>query len=141
MNHSPGQVIAICDDEWTAHKSDCSAFVRAVATRLGVTLNGLANDIVDQIREPPWQALKDGVAASHAAGEGKFVAGGLKGGDEQAPSEHGHVVVVVAGPLAHDAYPTAYWGKLGGSGCKKTTVNWAWRAADRDHVHYACRIV
>jgi hypothetical protein len=34
-----------------AHASDCSGFVRAVASQLGVQLHGLANEIVDTIRD------------------------------------------------------------------------------------------
>lgn len=63
-------------------------------------------------------------------------------GDEQAhPDAHGHVVVVVSTPagqpLAHDKYPFAYWGRLGGGGMRNQTVNWAWREEDRDNVTYA----
>jgi hypothetical protein len=51
------------------------------------------------------------------------------------------VVVVVATPagqqLAHGKYPFAYWGRLGGGGMRNQTVNWAWRAEDRDNVTYA----
>jgi len=46
--------------------------------------------------------------------------------------------VIVAGtPLAHGKYPFAYWGRLGGGGKQDETVNFAWRAEDRDKVSYA----
>jgi len=61
----------------------------------------------------------------------------MKGSEQANPDPHGHVVVVVAGPLAHDAYPSAYWGRLGSRGEKNKTINWAWRAEDRDRVSYA----
>ena len=138
---TPDRITTICEREWPAHQSDCSRFVKAVAAQLGIVLTGLADDIVDQIKNPPWQTLADGPAAKDAAEAGMLVVGGLKGSAEQHPSAHGHVVVVVAGPLCRNAYPTAYWGKLGSSGRKATTVNWAWRAGDRDHVTYAARRV
>jgi hypothetical protein len=69
------------------------------------------------------------------------VIAGLKGGDQEIPSVHGHVVVVVSGLLANGKYPSAYWGRLGGIGDKNKTINWAWRAGDRDHVIYAARAI
>lgn len=62
---------------------------------------------------------------------------GLNGEDHQPPRSHGHVVIVITGPLAHDKYPSAYWGTLGATGRKNQTLNWAWNIRDRDHVTYA----
>jgi hypothetical protein len=131
------EVIEACTAEWNVHKSDCSGFVKAVGRHFNVQLNGLADDIVDQISTGQWKPLPDGSAAAASAATGAFVVAGLKGADESQPSAHGHVVVVVAGPLARGAYPTAYWGKLGGGGCQDQTLNFAWKAADRDRVTYA----
>lgn len=136
INRDTKKVIDVCEDEWPANKDDCSGFVKDVAASLGVSLSGQANDIVDQIAGPGWTKLTDGKAAKQAADEGKFVVGGLKGSDQQTPSTHGHVVVVVAGPLAKDQYPTAYWGTLGGVGERSKTINWAWKAVDRDNVQF-----
>lgn len=138
-NQTAKRIIDVCEDEWTANKNDCSGFVKDVAQELGVTLTGLANDIVDQIRAAAWEQLADGKAAKEAADGGKFVIAGLRGDEQQAPSEHGHVVVVVSGPAAKDKYPTAYWGTLGGTGERGKTINWAWKAADRDNVRYAAK--
>lgn len=136
------RIIDACEDEWPANKSDCSSFVRDVAIAVGVNLSGQANDIVDQIRNGAgWTQLVDGMAAKRAADDGLFVVGGLKGDEQQSPSEHGHVVIVVSGPIAKDSYPTAYWGTLGDTGERAKTVNWAWKAADRDKVHYSSRQV
>jgi hypothetical protein len=128
-----------CEACFAANANDCSGFARAVASQVGVTLNGLANDIVDTLRGGgEWTQLDDGVAASQQATAGKFVIGGLRGDEQTHPDPHGHVVVVVAGePLAHGKYPFAYWGRLGGGGMKDQTVNWAWRQEDRDNVTYA----
>jgi hypothetical protein len=130
-------IIAACEAEWDAHKSDCSGFAKAVGLRFGITLNGLADDIVGEIATTPWAPLKDGVAAAASAGAGQFVLAALKGAHQVVPDTHGHVVVVVQGALSHGLYPTAYWGQLGGVGCKNQTLNWAWRAGDRDKVVYA----
>ncbi len=118
----PDPVKDACQANFAAHANDCSGFARAVAGQLGVTLNGLANQIVDTIRGGAgWTLLANGVAAEQAAAAGKF-----------------HVVVVVAGrPLNRDKYPFAYWGRLGGGGKENETVNFAWRAEDRDNVTYA----
>ena len=89
----------------------------------GVQIDGIANDIVDVLRSGgPWRLLADGVAAASSAASGKFVLGGLRGDEQAEHSNHGHVVVVVDGPLAHARYPTAYWGSLGGTPGKYETV-------------------
>jgi len=128
-----------CEACFEAHKGDCSAFARAVASKLGVPLQGLlANDIVETLRTGHgWTPLTDGVAAAKSAHDGKLVMAGLKGSEQTHPDLHGHIVVVVDGPLADDAYPRAYWGQLGGPGAEDKTINWAWIAGDRDRVSYA----
>jgi hypothetical protein len=138
----PDAVKDACEACFAANANDCSGFARAVASRLEVTLIGLANDIVDTIRnDPAWLPLADGVAAAEGAAAGKLILGGLRGDEQTHPDAHGHVVVVVATPAgqqpAHGKYPFAYWGRLGGGGMRDQTVNWAWRAEDRDNVTYA----
>lgn len=136
------RIITACEAQWDANKSDCSSFAQAVATNLGVTLPTPADAIVDEITTGAgWVPLEDGIAAKQAADLGKLVVGGLKGADHQPPRTHGHVVIVVSGGLAHGKYPTAYWGTLGGVGAKNQTVNWAWKAVDRDQVQYAAQSV
>ena len=132
------RVREVCETCFEAHKSDCSGFARAVADELGVTLQGLADQIVETLRNGAgWTPLKDGVAAAQSAKAGKLVIAGLKGSEQAHPDAHGHVVVVVDGPLNRNAYPSAYWGRLGAVGEKNKTINWAWTAEDRDHVSYA----
>jgi len=125
------KVTEACEKHWAAHKDDCSGFVKAVAAELGVTVTGPANDIVDHMGGLPWKPVASGKAARDQADLGYFVLGGLKA------TGHGHVVVVVSGPLNRDTYPTAYWGRLGGEGKRATTVNWSWNSTDRDKVTYA----
>jgi hypothetical protein len=130
MSDISTRVIAACESNWEAHKSDCSGFVKAVAGDLGLVMTGMANDIVDNIQLAPWKVVGSGPAASGMAQTG-FVVAGLK------ETGHGHVVVVVPGPLNRDKYPSAYWGRLGSVGMKDTTINWAWNALDRDRVIYS----
>jgi hypothetical protein len=127
-----------CEACFAANNDDCSAFARAVASKVGVTLDGLANEIVQTLRDGPgWNVLPDGVAAAKSAHDGKLVMAGLKGFEHRPPRLHGHVVVIVDGPLHDNSYPSAYWGELGGPGAKDKTINWAWTFEDRDHVSYA----
>jgi len=129
-----------CEACFDTHQNDCSGFARAVAGQLGVPLQGLADQIVDTLRTGEgWTVLADGVAARASAQVGKFVMAGLEGSEQAHPDQHGHVVVVVDGPLAHGAYPTAYWGSLGGQPGRNQTLNFAWTAEDRDRISYAER--
>ncbi len=128
-----GRVVSTCEEKWDAHKCDCSGFVKAVASELGITLNGMANDIVDEIQGEPWVVIQNGLEARQKAEDGLFVVAGMK------EAGHGHVVVITPGPLAHDRYPTGYWGRLGSVGKKDSTINWAWNEQDRDHLVYAYR--
>lgn len=136
---SAATVIAMCEAKWEANKGDCNAFAIAVAKGLGVTgLAAPADAITATIQAGNgWRVLADGIEAKAAAEAGHLVIGGLKGSEHNPTRTHGHVVIVVAGALAHAKYPTAYWGSLGGTPYKKTTVNFAWNTADRDSVHYA----
>jgi hypothetical protein len=129
-------VLVACEEYWPKHKNDCSAFARAVAKDLDVALTGNADAIVEKIRTK-WRRLPNGVAAKKAADDGAFVIAGLKSSQHTPPAEHGHVCVVVAGGLAHNKYPTGYWGRLGGGGERNKTLNYAWRTVDRDKVTYA----
>jgi hypothetical protein len=103
----------VCEACFDAHKSDCSGFARAVANEFKVPLQGLAGEIVENLRTGQgWALLSNGVAPAQSARNGKLVIAGLKGSEQAHPDPHGHVVVVVGEPLAHHAYPSAYWGKL-----------------------------
>lgn len=128
-------VIRACEGEWDAHKNDCSGFVRAVAADLGVSLSGLANQIIASMSSSPaWSDL--GTSASQAtshANNGYLVVAGLA-----VPGHHGHVAIVVR---ANSSVPVAYWGKLGGVGRKNTSIHWAWNSTDLPHVRYFARAI
>lgn len=141
-NPKAQEIINQCEAVWEANKADCNAFAKAVASKFGVTLTGQANDIADQIKGAGWEQLgKDGVKAAQAAAAGKLVVAALKGSDMNPKQAHGHVAIVVEGPLAHAKYPSGYWGQLGGVGEKNKTLNYAWRTNDRDNVHYGAKVV
>ncbi len=130
------KIIDACEKYWDENSGNCSGFVKSVATGLGIILSGQANDIVDFIKDNNnWYDVNSGSDAMLWAEAGYLVVGGLKGSDQAKPSANGHVVIVVPGPVDR-TYPAAYWGSLGGTGKKKTTVNYAWSKADRDNVIY-----
>lgn len=138
----PDRVRDACETCFQTHKDDCSGFVHAVGTVLGVKIEGMANDIVNEIRGGgPWRPLPDGPAAVESARKGKFVIAGLRGDEQFEHSNHGHLVIVIDGPLARGLYPSAYWGSLGGEPGRFETLNWAWTQHDRDRISYAVRDV
>ena len=139
MTVSPGaqRIIDACKAAFPANSGDCSAFVRAVGSRVGVELQGNADSIVGHI-ETNWTPLTNIDDVLAAVDRGDLVVAGMRGADQEQPSAHGHVVVVVSGPLAHGKYPTAYWGRLHGTGEQAKTLNFAWRKGDRDRISYGC---
>lgn len=128
-NARAAKIIAVCERDWNAHKSDCSGFVKAVAKDLGIVVIGQANGIIDSLGTN-WMKVPNGSMAASFAAQGHFVIAGLKA------NPNGHVVVVVKGPLNRGLYPTAYWGTLHGVGKKDTTINWAWTKHDLAKVGY-----
>jgi hypothetical protein len=136
------KITTVCMQQFPAHSGDCSGFVQAVGAGLGVTIQGQANQIVDTLRAGGnWVPLADGPTALASARAGKLLIAGLRGDEQTAPDAHGHVVVVVDGPLANGVYPSAYWGQLHGTGAECKTINWAWTKDDRDRVTYAAHDV
>jgi hypothetical protein len=106
-------IIASCQRKFPDFANDCSGFVKAVAHDCGVILVGNANDIVDELKtswtiSSAWNLIPDGVAAKEYAKNGYLVIAGAQA------AGHGHVVVVVDGPLAQAKYPYAFWGRYRG---------------------------
>jgi hypothetical protein len=139
VSNNATDIINECESQFEEYKSDCSGFVKSVASAFSITLNGQADNIVDQIRGSDWTHLQSGVQAKEKADNGWFVVAGLKGSDNIPAQNNGHVIIVVSGPVAQGKYPSGYWGKLGGVGEKNKTLNWAWNAASRDNVYYAAK--
>jgi cell wall-associated NlpC family hydrolase len=111
-------IFLLAEQNWDAHKSDCSGYVRAVAADLGIPLHGFANQLVDYwSRSPSWVTLgNDAARASELAAQGYFVVAGKK-----EKEGHGHVVIIVPGRSSQgDAM--GYWGTLGRIGHKNTGI-------------------
>lgn len=130
------RVQAACIQAYPAHTGNCSGFVQAVGGLLGVSITGNADAITAALQAGSWSPLADGAAAAASAQAGHLVIGGLKGSQQTHPDPHGHVVIVVAGPLLRGQIPTAYWGSLGGPSGAFQTVNYAWIAQDLPRVIY-----
>jgi hypothetical protein len=137
------KIITFCDERLPPNMNDCNAFLKAVGVDLGVVFNGNADQIVGALMtDVTWESVADGVAAGDSAAHGNFVVGGMRSGDSSTPQTHGHVVIVVKGALEFGNYPTAYWGSTDGypadmpNGQPPGTINWSWKAADRDNVKY-----
>lgn len=128
VNQPPSSVRELCEELLDAHAGDPSGFVRAVSQRLNIDLSGMANDIVDQMQQKDkgWEVLPDGATAAEKAASGYLVLAGLRGDTQKNPDPHGHLAIVVSGPLAQGKYPTAYWSSLEGGSGKGKTINWAW---------------
>lgn len=84
-------VVQAAEKHWDQYKGNCSGFVHAVTSDLGIPISGLANSMVDTLSSSAvWVHLgHDGAQAQSYANRGYFVLGGLKA------HGHGHVVVVV----------------------------------------------
>lgn len=131
---------ALCEQHWDAWKNDCSGFLKAVARDLGISLNGMANAIIDQMEsESTWTNLDTDVdKAKEYAAKGYLVVAGLRA------NGHGHVAIIMpsdspAGKAPH--YPKGYWGRYGSVGKKDTAISWSWNAVDLPKVKYYARQV
>jgi hypothetical protein len=132
------KVIAACENCFEQNKSDCSGFARCVGDTVHITMTGDANAIITSFSASgsKWKELTDGKQAADKAASGWLVIGCLPGRLHTPPEAHGHLVVVVRGPLKDDKYPTAYWGRLHGVGCKATFETKAWKLVDLPKVTY-----
>jgi hypothetical protein len=129
MPNTQKAIKTLCEDRWDEWKSDCSGFLKAVASDLGIQLIGQANDIIDAISGPPWTQLgTDAAKAVGSANLGYLVVAGLKA------TGHGHVAIIVPG--SSNPYPMGYWGRFGAAGRKNTTINWSWNHTDLPNVQY-----
>ena len=122
-------IVKICENNWNKWKHDCSGFLKAVASDLGISLSGNANMIIDTMNRAPWTQLDDDKdSAVKYASLGYLVVAGLK------EKNHGHVVVIVPGPS--DPYPNGYWGQFGGTGRKNARISLSWKPSALKDVQY-----
>lgn len=138
IDENAQDIINECEAKFEANKSDCSAFVKSVASSFSISLTGQADDIINQISNSNWTIIKDGLDAKKQADLGWFVIAGLLGSENVPPQKNGHVAIIVTGQLAQNKYPTGYWGKLNDpdNAGKNKTINWAWNKDSRDKVKY-----
>jgi hypothetical protein len=124
------KVMAALKSCYQANTGDCSGFLKAVMRQLEIPYSGnpMADDFYAMLVNGTggWERLGGGPEAAARAGAGDLVIGALDG--PTAHQTHGHVVIVVPGPLNRGSYPTAWWGSLGGTPGKNQTINWAWKA-------------
>jgi hypothetical protein len=137
---SATDIIASCQRQLPAYPNDCSGFAKAVAHDCGVLLAGDANRIVFLLST--GMPMASGRDARAAAASGLLVLAGLEG------RGHGHVVVIVDGPLNRDGHPYAFWGQYHGiraNGVELNvgftrghgTLNWAFKKNDLGRVRMA----
>jgi hypothetical protein len=150
MSELNKSIIQNCEDSWEEewitgkkNKNNCSGFVKAVASKVNIFLPPTADAdyLIAEIFRKKWYKLRSGKEAAQQASTGVFVVAGLLS-DEHADDTtvHGHVVVVVDGPLAFEKYPTCWGGSIAETGrggrCQGLTLNYAWNCDDRDNVTY-----
>ncbi|WP_174826505.1 DUF2304 domain-containing protein [Rhizobium ruizarguesonis] len=147
-NPDATRVQQACAETWAQagpngpFKEASHRYVIEVAHRLGVSLSGSSDQILESIEEnASWRALLDGPAARDAALRGKFVIAGVKSGAGSPPRMEGQLAVVVAGSLNTGGWaPAGYWGssdlitaRSGGSGAP---VSDCFNAALKDQIIY-----
>ena len=124
-------------------QSNCSGFLKQVAKEQGITLEGRANDIIEFIKTH-WELVPTAALAAQAAADGSFVIALLSGPEHADHRDHGHVAVVLPGPLqvrgsgeTGGAYPLVWCaGGKGGKSDGTKTVGDVWMACDRNNVKY-----
>jgi hypothetical protein len=124
---TPQQIIDACEAVWVANKSNCSGFVKAVASSLGVTTfdgGDNADAIVNKLPAAAgWSQLTDLATVEANAASGWFIVAGLQSSGFTPPRNNGHVVVVVQGDDPnHPGFPMAYWGTLGAVGRENASI-------------------
>lgn len=136
LNPKVQRVVDECKVAWPAKKDACNFFVEEVCSKLGVTLSGMANDMVDTIGGGSgWTVLADGPAARDAAMQGKLVIAGQKA------QGNGHVAIVVAGTMNPMGWaPSGYWGSVNPEiSAKGGQGNWISLCFTNHDMVYACR--
>jgi len=145
----PQNIINKCEAAYPANQGDCNHFVKAVADSLNITLfqtdddaNAIVGRLFDASQAPSvtgWFKLADALDAKNTADSGQFIIAGLKGSEQTHPVNHGHVAVVVKGPMSPgNDCPTGYWGSLydpPGPG-QDEPLSEAWKKEDRPKVQY-----
>lgn len=138
------------------NQTNCSGFLRLVASGLGITpsLKGNANQMIETI-STSWTPIPTAAEAADEAAKGSFVVAVLKATEHadkiqkdgtKKKVEDGHVAVVVPGTPQSKPGPMGgeyafVWcagrpGQYGGQSDGMRTVGDVWRDVDRNKVHY-----
>lgn len=120
------------------NKDNCSGFVKAVSTKIGIPLPATANaDGIDEALQKGWTKLTSGVEAAEKAASGFLVVAALKSSAHSPAQAHGHVAIVISGPLYKGKYPRCWSGSLGGAKSQgEKSIGEIWNRTDRDKVNY-----
>lgn len=144
-------IVQHCKDVWSQSgeqgpfKNACNFYVIEVGHRVGITLSGTADQIINMItNDSAWTKLSDGLAARDAATQGKLVVAGVESTAYMPHRNEGHVVVVTPGAMNGAGWaPAGYWGStdlairaLGGDG---SPISRCFIAAVKDKIVYRCR--
>ena len=137
-------LVDICKNKYVGSNiSNCNYFVDDVARELGhKSFSGRnANSIVDFLdaSSASWTEVS-GKDAAMSAAQGVLVIAGLRSWEYKHPKSthgHGHVAIVIPGPLYLGKYPKVYCGGgPGGQSEGKKSSGEVWREEDRNQVHY-----
>ncbi|MCC7066824.1 MAG: hypothetical protein IT523_00065 [Burkholderiales bacterium] len=144
-------IVDACSQSWEEstsanlpNKNNCSGFLKAVASKLGIVLPVSANAdlLIDFMIDQQWKTTTSGKEAANLAENGAFVVAALKSGDHNPARANGHVAVVVSGTLYREVYPLCWCGSIGSAqSCGTKSVGEVWNRRDRDQVtYYRCPV-
>ena len=150
-NPNAMRVWQVCADVWSQagpngpFRDASHQYTIEVAHRLGVSLMGSADQILDGVRgNASWRALPDAAAAREASLRGMLVIAGVRSNAGTPPKMEGQLAVVAGGPMNVGGWaPSGYWGSadpsvaaLGGSGAP---ISACFGADLKDQINYYCR--
>ncbi len=140
MAEEESPLMLACKERFKKYSGDCSGFLKSVAQDLNIELPQVQADgiIVYLENSGNWEEVRSGAVAVQIAENGVLVIAGLKSEDffENRPS-HGHVAIVVQGPLYKGNYPKVWaGGSARGRSRGALTVGETWPINSRDLVKY-----
>jgi O-glycosyl hydrolase len=126
VSNPDGQkIINACEGNWDKWKSDCSGFLKAVASELNIPIDqGNANSIADWLdNSQAWENIgtENRSGAHENAVNGYLVIGVTKN-----PKGNGHVAIIVGTGTAKR--PNGYWGMYHSVGKKNHSITQSWGA-------------
>ena len=150
-NPDAAKIQKTCTDVWSQSgpdgpfKAACNYFAIEAAQRLGLSLSGTADQIIDSIRNnPTWTVLADGPTARDAATQGLFVLAGVRSDAYDPPRTEGHLAIVTPGAMNPAGWaPAGYWGStdpvIAGKGGSGAPISQCYTVAVKDLIVYRAR--